>query len=99
MIENLTEIGLKHLIANLKMENKLLKKMNNSTIKAGSGVCDMNDKLKKGIENAISNLEYSANNLIEDEILKESIDGTMESTCPSKTLLIEIRDLKELLNG
>lgn len=54
-------------------------------------------ELKREVHRAIGNMEYAAFNLCESMNLDSKNGGrTVETTCPEKSLLIAIRDLKEV---
>lgn len=58
------------------------------------------EQAKQAVTKSISGLEYVSYNLVNEEKLKRfGNDGfrAVESTCPETTLLIELRDLKQLL--
>lgn len=55
------------------------------------------EKLEIAIEQSLGNIEYAAFNLCETMDLLSSGKGrVVESSCPEKSLLIAIRDLKEV---
>lgn len=54
------------------------------------------EKLKREVQRSIGNIDYAAFNLFENMNLDSKHGGRIvETTCPEKSLLIAIRDLKE----